>query len=262
MKRSLWHKLLPWRSAGGYLIDPNGKRFRPIELPRELSAYAPRDRRYDPARSAMPPAELSSLTVEDVFEEVTTLPGEEESSSPGELSGSSGPVELATVSSFALPRSVVPSTLAAADDGEDASILLDAAFEDGLVQFTLYDRGFGKYWLEVTLRRASPQPSVVIVRYQATDGTSPDLIIPVGGDGTARSSSIVSLPGYQPGTDGQAWLTELGTGQTWSAEIVRRSVLAVVGNGTARAWEQLAALAPAEIGEVISHELRVLRGTA
>jgi hypothetical protein len=262
VKRTLWHKLLPWRSEGGYLIDPNGKRFLPAKLPLELSAYAPRDRCYDPARSAMPPAELSALTVEDVFEEVTTLPDEDELSSGGEPAGSSGPVELAAVRSFRLPRSAVPSTLAAADDEEDASILLDAAFEDGLVQFTVYDRGSGRYWLEVTFRHAGPQPSVVTVGYQAADGSSRDLIVPVTGDGATAPSSIVSLPDYQPGTDGQASITALSAGQAWPAETVRRSVLAAVGNATARAWERLAALTPAETGEVIKRALRDLRGTA
>jgi len=262
VKRSLWHKLLPWRPEGGYLIDPNGKRFLPTKLPPELSAYAPRDRCYDPARSAMSPAELSALTVQDVFEEVTTLPDEDELNSAAEPGGSSSPIELATVRSFPLPRSAVPSTLAAADDEKDAPILLDAAFEDGLVQFTVYDRGSGRYWLEVTFRHVGPQPNIVTVRYQATDGASRDLIVPVTGDAATASSSIVSLPGYRPGTDGQAWLTALTAGQAWPAEAVRRSVLAAVGNATARAWERLAALVPAETGEVIKRALRDLRGTA
>jgi hypothetical protein len=262
VKRDLWPRLLPWRSEGSYLVDPHGKRFLPKNLPPELSAYAPRDRCYDPARSAMSPAELSALTVEDVFEEVTTLPGEDAPGSAGGPGASSGPVEPAEVRSFPLPRSAVPSTLAAADDEGDAPVLLDAAFDDGLVQFTVYDRGPGRYWLEVTLRRAGPQPSVVTVRYQARDGSSRDLIIPVAGDGAAASSSIVSLPDYQPGTDGQAWLTPAGAGQAWPAETVRRSVLAAVGNATARAWEQLAALVPAETSEVIERVLRHLRGTA
>jgi hypothetical protein len=262
VKRELWPKLLPWRSEGWYLVDPHGKRFLPAKLPPELSAYAPRDRCYDPARSAMPPAELSALTVEDVFEEVTTLPDEDQLSSAGSADGSSGPVEVAAVQSFPLPRSAVPSTLAAAGDEEDAPVLLDAAFEDGLVQFTVYDRGSGRYWLEVTFRHAGRQPSVVTVRYQATDGASRDLIVPVTGNGGTPSSSIVSLPDYQPGTDGQAWLTVPGAVPAWPAETVRRSVLAAVGNATARAWEQLAALVPAEAGEVIEHALRDLRGTA
>lgn len=262
VKRELWHKLLPWRSEGWYLVDPRGKRFLPTKLPLELSAYAPRDCRYDPARSAMSPAELSALTVEDVFEEVTTLPEEDELSSAGGPGGNSGPVELAEVRSFPLPRSVVPSTLAAADDEEDASVLLDAAFEDGLVRFTVYDRGSGRYWLEVTFPHVGSQLSVVTIRYQVTDGASRDLIVPVTGDGATTSSSIVSLPDYQPGTDGQAWLTAPGTGSAWPEETVRRSVLAAVGNATARAWERLSALVPAETGEVIERALRDLRGTA
>ena len=258
LKRSLWDKLLPWRSEGGYLIDPNGKRFRPRSLPPDLSAYAPADRRYDPARSALSPAELSALTVEDAFEKVAALPDEGESSSS---------VDLATalrsaVRRFALPRSVVPSPLAAADDEGDAAILLDASFAGDGMHFTVYDRGSGRYWLEVTLGYPSPQPSVLMVRYQAADGTEQDLMIPVGGDTAAMPSSMVSLRDYRPGTDGQAWLLGGLPGQAWAEEVIRRSVRAAVGNGTAGAWERLAQLAPAETREVIDRELRVLRGTA
>lgn len=262
VKRGLWDKLLPWRSEGGYLVDPNGKRFLPGKLPPELSAYAPRDRCYDPARSAMPPAELASLTVEDVFEEAAALPDDGELAASAEfaVAGRSAAAGLAAVRSFPLPRSVVPSTLAAADyEEDDAPVLLDAVFEDGLVRFTVYDRGSGRYWLEVMLRSAEPQPSVVTVRYQAADGPARDLIIPVIGGG---SSSIVSLSGYQPGTGGQARLYPPGDVQALSAETVRTSVLATAGNGTARAWERLAALVPAETRENIEHALRVLRGTA
>jgi hypothetical protein len=257
LKRSLLDKLLPWRSEGGYLVDPNGKRFRPRNLPLDLStAYAPADRRYDPARSAMSLAELSGLTVGDAFEEVASLPDEGESSSP---------VDLATalrsaVRRFALPRSLVPSPLAAADD-DDASVLLDASFADGRAHFTVYDRGLSRYWLEVTLRYSSPEPSVVMVRYQATDGTEQDLMVPVGGDSTATPSSMVSLRAYRPGTDGQAWLLGELYGLVWPEEIIRRSVQAAIGNGTAETWERLALQVSAETGEVIDRELRALRGT-
>jgi hypothetical protein len=256
VRRDLWPRLLPWRADGPYLVDPRGKRFLPASLPAELSAYAPADRCYSSARSVMSPAELSALTAEDVFEEVTTLPGQDglsDEDSPG-LAG------LAVVKSFPLPRSAVPSTLAAADD-EEAPVLLDAVFEDGLAQFTVYDRGSDRYWLEVTLRHTGPQPSVAALRYQARDGALRDLIVPVADDGAAAGSSIVDLPGYQPGTDGRAALAAAVGGQPWPAETVRRSVLAVVGNATARAWEQLAALVPAETGEVIERALRDLRGT-
>jgi hypothetical protein len=258
LKRSLWDKLLPWRSEGGYLIDPNGKRFRPRNLPQDLSGYAPADRRYDPARSAMSLAELSGLKAEDAFEEVASLPGAGEGSSP---------VDLATalrsaVRRFALPRSAVPSPLAAADDEDDAPVLLDAGFADDRAHFTVYDRGSGRYWLEVTLEYPSPRPSVVMVRYQAADGTEQDLMVPVGGDSTATPSSTVSLRDYRPGTDGQAWLLGGLPGQGWPEDIIRRSVQATVGNGTAGAWQRLALLVPAETGEVIDRELRALRGSS
>ena len=133
VKRDLWAKLVPWRSEGAYLVDPNGKRFLPRNPPPELSAYAPRDRCYDPARSAMSPAELAGLTVEDAFEEVTALADAEDDGSADRPGGSAAPTELAQVRAFTLPRSVVPSTLAAADDEAGAPVLLDAAFEDGAV---------------------------------------------------------------------------------------------------------------------------------
>lgn len=262
VKRGLWDKLLPWRSEGGYLIDPNGKRFHPRELPPDLSAYSPDDRRYDPGRSAMSAAELSSLTVENIFEEVTSLPDGEEFSNSDSPGGDSGLVALAAVRSFPLPRPVVPATLAAADEEDGASILLDFASGDGLAQFTLYDRGSGRYWLEVTLRHPNRQVSVVALGYRADDGTQRDLLIPVGGDNAITSSSVVNLRGYRPGTEWHAWPPVSPAGCTWSVEVVRRSVLASVGTDTVLAWERLAALVRAETRQVIEGELQVLRGTS
>jgi hypothetical protein len=259
VKRDLWDKLLPWSHREASLIDPNGKRFLPRQLPPGLTGYAAPDRRYDPARSAMSLAELSRLTVDDVFEEVTTPLGEADSGPEAERGQGSGPVELAEVRHFPVPRSAVPATLAAADE-EDARILLDSVLEDGLLHFTLYDRGYGRYWLEATLRRPASEPSVVTLRYRTADGASRDLIIPVGGDGRAGASSIVSLPDYQPGTEGEAWLTAARDARVFPPDVVRTSVLAVVGQGTARAWERLASLVSAETGDVINRELRALRG--
>jgi hypothetical protein len=83
----------------------------------------------------------------------------------------------------------------------------------------------------------------------------------VAGDGVGASSSVVSVPDYQPGTDGQALLAAPGARLSWSADTVRTSVLAAVGNSTARAWERLVEVVPAETGDVIERALRDLRGT-
>jgi repressor LexA len=73
VKRSLWSKLLPWRAEGPWLIDPAGGRHSAMNLPTELSSFAPEERRYQPQRSAMPSSELSKIAVQDLFEEVEAL---------------------------------------------------------------------------------------------------------------------------------------------------------------------------------------------
>jgi repressor LexA len=76
VRQSLWGRLLPWRADGPWLIDPAGRRHDAGNLPADLSDLAPEARRYSPQHSAMPLSELSGIAVEDLFEEVTSLPDE------------------------------------------------------------------------------------------------------------------------------------------------------------------------------------------
>jgi excisionase family DNA binding protein len=78
VKRALWDRLLPWRPDGPWLIDPAGGRHDPRHLPNDLSDLAVEARRYDPRHSPMTPAELSAISVEDLFESVTSLPEEDD----------------------------------------------------------------------------------------------------------------------------------------------------------------------------------------
>jgi hypothetical protein len=75
VRQSLLNRLLPWRSDGPFLIDPTGKAHDVHNMPTDLSYLSPEDRRYDPTRSAMSPAELAAIPVESLFEEVRKLPG-------------------------------------------------------------------------------------------------------------------------------------------------------------------------------------------
>jgi hypothetical protein len=81
VRRDLLDRLLPWKREGPYLIDPAGGRHDVNNLPNDLSNFAEADRRYDPERSAMRPAELAAMNASDLFERVTSL--DENQTSPG-----------------------------------------------------------------------------------------------------------------------------------------------------------------------------------
>jgi hypothetical protein len=74
VQRDLWDKLLRWRRGRGVLIGPDGSRY--TGPPADLSKYLPKDLLYDPGSSPMPPGELAAIPLEDLFEEVHTLPPE------------------------------------------------------------------------------------------------------------------------------------------------------------------------------------------
>jgi repressor LexA len=74
VKQSLWARLLPWRPDGPWLTDPAGQRHHVGGLPADLSHLPPEARRYHPPHSAMKLAEFDRMAVEDLFEEVSSLP--------------------------------------------------------------------------------------------------------------------------------------------------------------------------------------------
>jgi excisionase family DNA binding protein len=76
VRHDLWDRLLPWRSEGPWLIDPAGGRHDSRNLPTDLSNLAPKARRYHRRHSAMTLSELSTITVDGLFEQVTSLPPE------------------------------------------------------------------------------------------------------------------------------------------------------------------------------------------
>ena len=96
VRHDLWARLLPWRHDRGVLISPDGRQYR--ELPEGLGGHALEARRYDPARSSMPHAELSATAVKDLFEEVADLPGEEDARQPAEGSPGHGAGRAAQLS--------------------------------------------------------------------------------------------------------------------------------------------------------------------
>jgi repressor LexA len=75
VRQSLWDRLLPWRREGPWLIDPAGGRHQVSSLMVDLSGFLPQDRRYDPRRSAITPDEITGISADELFEEVTSLPG-------------------------------------------------------------------------------------------------------------------------------------------------------------------------------------------
>jgi hypothetical protein len=262
VKASLWDRLLPWRREGEFLIGPDGRRYPPRLLPAlDLSAFAPEDRRYDPARSATSPAELAAMTAAEVFEEVTSLPDE---ASPGYLADDSvAPrafARLAEIRRFRLRLLMTPAPLAAADDSDEVPIRLDTASPSGLARFIVYDRGGGEYLFEVMPAATVSLPAVVLLRYGTTGGEERELIIPVDDDDRGRPSSAVDLEDYS--TLAPLELSDpvpLGRVGSWPEETVQASVRAAATAATADAWERLAVALPAAVSAVITRELRGLR---
>jgi repressor LexA len=76
VKQGLWNRLLPRPVQESPAGDPGG-RTGLGRLLAGLSHLPPPARRYDPQHSAMTLSELSSVAVEDLFEEVTSRPGKQ-----------------------------------------------------------------------------------------------------------------------------------------------------------------------------------------
>jgi hypothetical protein len=265
VKPSLWDRLLPWRREGEFLIGPDGRRYPPRMLPAlDLSAFAPEDRRYDPARSAVRPAELAAMTAAEVFEEVTSLadvPDEASLGYPADAGVASRVfTRLAEIRRFRLPPLLTPAPLAAADDSDEVSIRLDTSSPSGMARFIVYDRGAGEYLLEITPAASVRLPAVVLLRYGTTGGEERELIIPVADHDRGRPSSAVDLEDYsalaplEPSDP-----VPLGRVDSWPEETVQASVRAAATAATADAWERLAVALPSAVSAVITRELRGLR---
>lgn len=239
VRRGLWGRLLPWRSDGGVLIDPDGRTYR--GLPGNLSDHALEARRYDPARSLIPPGELSAIAVGDLFEEVID-PGDEQDAMESPAGGGQGSA-VSRLLSFPLPAPPGPSALAAADLAEGAPPVSEAASPDGLARFALFDRGDGEYWLEVSPDGSVQVPVIVRLRYTAAERQHRELLVPIGGGGTPPSS-VVALPGYDRGP-WHAWVP-VPFACLWSGppDLVQESVRAALTSATVRIWEQLASVVP------------------
>ena len=253
VRRGLWDRLLPWRRDGGVLIGPDGRTYH--ELPGNLSGHALEARRYDPARSLMPPGELSALTVGDLFEEVIDPQGERDarkSSADGGQRSAGG-----RTLSFPLPVPPAAAALAAADPAEGAPPVAETASPDGLARFALFDRGDGEYWLEVSPDRRLRVPVIARLRYTTTDRQRKELLVPIGGGGT-QSSSVVALHGYDRGP-GHAWVP-VPFASLWSGspDLVQGSVRAALTSATVRSWKDLASVVPEHGRKLITQAIEVL----
>jgi hypothetical protein len=245
VKRRLWARLLPWRAVGPWLIDPDGRRHDPANLVTDLPTLAPEARRYDPLRSRMTLEELSGIAVEDLFEEVSSLPGE-------------GEPWLASYSALPIPSAPMP--LAAADPFDDASPLLETLSPDGLVRFILHGHGAGEYRLEALLTTGASPPVVVGLRYTTKGGAQRELLIPVDADPDGQSGSAVNLAGYALGG---SWAARRavppGAESAWDDDVLTASIRAAATVATVEAWERVASALPPHAGELITREIGVLR---
>ena len=239
VKRDFWDRLLPWRRDGDVLIGPDGRAYR--ELPDDLTSHALEARRYDPARSLMPADELAAIVIEDLFEEVADLPGEEDPRRPhagGRLL------------SFPLPVPPGPAALAAADPHEGAPPVGTAASPDGVARFALFRRDNGEYWLEVSTEASTEVPVLARLRYTTVEQEWMELLVPV--QGGSQSSSVVALHGYGGGA-WRAWVP-VPPSSMWSAsaDLVEVSVRSALTVATVRAWERLASAGPEDGRELIT----------
>jgi hypothetical protein len=259
VRHSLWDRLLPWQAEDGHLTDPTGRRYAPGRLPQDLSHLTPGTRNYDPASSAMRPAELAAMTAAEVFEEVASLP---ESLADAVVLGSARQRATADsgwltgIESFDLPRPPV----GAAGRMDRLGVVLETASPDGLVGFALHERSRQEYWLEVSVAHPAQLPAVIALRYDTDGGGQQDLLIPVDDDGTGLPSSIVSVPGYAIGASWRAWpaVPRHSVG-TWPDEVVALSVRAAVTVATAQAWKRLARAVRPDTAQVITRELDTIR---
>jgi hypothetical protein len=261
VNRSLWRGLLPWRHDGPSMLDPYGRRYRADgPSPSALAGLPPQARCYDPARSAMTLAELSSIPVSDLFEVVTSisdvLDGDETDEEPAAQAG-------AAVGYFPLPTPPRPAELAAADPTDGAPPVVRATTPDGGARLALFDRGNGEWWLEVSRTEpGAPVPVLVPVRYTAADGGRRELLIPIGDDGSRRPSSLAELPGYS----GDAWESANPVAprgmDMWAPGVVAASVRSAVTTATVRAWGAVAAAAPPGIHSLIDEVLSDLGSPA
>lgn len=256
IKRSLWARLLPWRTDGRWIIDPDGRRHDPQRLvsASSLSGFDTEARRYDPEKSGMTLTELSELTVEDLFEEVSSLADEDEqevslSASPSgkanTASAAPGVRLLARSTPFQLPLPRVTSALAAAGPADDAPPLLDTLSNDDLVRFVLHQRGPAEYRLEVSLEARAGPLAVVALRYGTVAGSQRDLLIPVDGGRSDLPNSVVELEDYASRAAWQAWPPAPPESvQAWGDEVIEASIYAAATVATVEAWERLAADLP------------------
>jgi hypothetical protein len=255
VRRGLWDRLLPWRRDGGVLIGPDGRTYH--ELPGDLSGHALEARRYDRARSLISPAELSAITLEDLFEEV--IDPQDERDAMESLAGGGTRSTGGRILSFPLPALPAAAVLAAADRADGAPPVIEATSPEGLARFALFDRGDGEYWLEVSLDGSPQVPVLTRLRYTTTDQQRRELLVPIGG-GRAQPSSVVALHGYSRGP-WNAWV-QVPFASLWSGspDLVQASVRAALTSATLRAWEQLASVVPEYGRNLITRTIETLGG--
>lgn len=249
VRRDLWDKLLPWRRDRGVLIGPDGSRY--TGPPANLSEYLPEDLLYDPGSSAMSPGELAAISLEDLFEEVHTLPPEidpnlEQAAEPSAR-------KLSFPQRFSLRIPLAPAPLAAADPEREPEPLRTPS-PDGQANFFLYARD-GKYWLEVTVAPGTVTPVIVSVRYATSASGQQELLVPVEGEAARVASSTVELPGYARGAVEAAVPVPPDDIESWPLEVVTASLRAAVTPPTVRAWNGLVPALPADVGALVRREI-------
>lgn len=181
---------------------------------------------------------------------------------PGDpIAGQAGVPGWAAVLAFPLPVPDEPAALAAAGPAGGSPPVIRAVSPDGLATYSLYHRGDGEYWAEVSLAADAATPAIASVHYTARPpgaavlgaaaGVSRRLLIPVDGEDDGTPASLVRLPWFVPGD----WE---GTGPVsprdvpaWEPAVVRASVEVAVTAATVRAWQRVAELVAPDTRQLI-----------
>ena len=269
VKQSWWGRLLPWRTDGSWLIDPNGRRYNPAKLPPDLSGLPPEARVYSPGHSRMTVDELSGIAVEDLFEAVAFLPCEE-SSAVASLASQGGDTHeagqavyglraVADAGSFLLPAPAAPAPLAAEGPVDETPPLINALSPDGQVRYLLHAKQGGQYWLEVLLKPAADPPVIAALSYMTADGTEQQLLIPIASSSGLPGSSMVSIEAFAPGMAWRAWSLEPPDCLPEWGEHIIASIRAAATLATAEAWERVLPMVSQHLGELIAREIRAHR---
>ena len=158
------------------------------------------------------------------------------------------------------PLPLLPSRAAVAAASSADLVVLKSPSPDGRVEFILHRMGTAEpsYSLEIILRVSDVLPLVVLVRYgNSIENREQQIIIPITHAPLGPASSMVRLPGFDPGLPwGASSAIPPDEVLLWEPAVVAFSVRAAATENTDQAWREVARLVTAGIRRVIEAGFR------